>query len=245
VVGTDASHDVAVLRLHGASHLATVPIGDSSTISVGDAVVAMGNAGGVGGKPSTASGSVTALDQSITATDPDGLSEQLTGMVQTDAAIEPGDSGGPLINAEGRVVGMNTAASNGYTFQGGAAQGTEEGFAIPINTATAVAAEIVAGKASNTVHIGPAGFLGIAVQDAPLGAGAEVAGVFAGSPAEKAGLAVGDVVTTLDGQDVGSASALTDAMRAFHPGDTVVLGWIDQSGQERTSKVRLVTGPAD
>ena len=85
VVGTDAANDVAVLQLDGASGLATVMFGNSTNVSVGDTVVAMGNAGGVGGKPSTAGGTVTALGQSITATDPDGLSEQLSNMVQTDA----------------------------------------------------------------------------------------------------------------------------------------------------------------
>ena len=241
VVGTDASHDVAVLRLEGASGLATVPIGNSASVSVGDAVVALGNAGGVGGKPSTASGSVTALNQSITATDPDGLSEQLSGMIQTDAPIQPGDSGGPLINRGGNVVGMNTAASNGYTMQAGA----EAGFSVPINTALAVAAQIEAGKTSPTIHIGPAVFLGIAVQDTPNGSGAEIVGVFDGSPAENAGLSEGDVVTSIDGQPVNSASDLTNDLRAFHPGDSVTLGWIDQSGQQHAGHIQLVTGPAD
>jgi S1-C subfamily serine protease len=204
-------------------------------------VVAMGNAGGAGGKPSTASGSVTALGQSIMATDPDGLSEQLSDMIQTNAAIQPGDSGGPLISTAGQVIGMDTAASNGYTFQ----SSTEEGFAIPINTARDVAAQIEAGKASATVHIGPSAFIGISVQDTTSGTGAQIVAVFAGSPAQKAGLSAGDVITTLNGQTVTSASELTNALRAFHPGDTIVLGWTTSSGQKHVSAIRLSTGPAD
>ncbi len=241
VVGTDAANDVAVLQLDGASGLATVMFGNSTNVSVGDTVVAMGNAGGVGGKPSTAGGTVTALGQSITATDPDGLSEQLSNMVQTDAAIQPGDSGGPLISADGQVIGMDTAASNGYTMQIAGA----EGFAIPIDRARAIAADIEAGKASTTIHIGPSAILGVSVQDASIGTGAEIVGVFDGSPAQKAGLAAGDMITTLNGETVSSASELTDALRAFHPGDTIDLAWADSSGRHQTSSIRLVTGPAD
>ncbi len=241
VVGTDASRDVAVLRLQGASRLPTVRIGNSSSLSVGNAVFAMGNAGGVGGKPSTASGTVTALNQSITATDPEGFTEQLKGMIQTNASLQPGDSGGPLVDTRGRVVGINTAASNGYTFQTGAS----EGFAIPVNTATAVAAQIEAGRPSAVVHIGAAPFLGVVVQDTVTGAGAQVVGVFDGSPAQGAGVAAGDVLTTLNGQAVTSGSELTDAMRSFHAGDSIVLGWIDPSGQPHSARVQLVTGPAD
>ena len=204
VVGTDAAQDVAVLQLQGASGLATVPIGKSSSVAVGDAVVAVGNAGGVGGTPSTASGTVTALDRSITARDPEGLSEQLSGLIQTDVALEPGDSGGPLVDTGGRVVGIDTAASNGYSFQAG----TGEAFAIPIDTAMAVAAQIEAGQASAAIHIGPTGYLGVVVENAFSGSGAVVVGVVGGSPAQHAGVLAGDVVTSLDGQAVASASAL-------------------------------------
>jgi S1-C subfamily serine protease len=241
VVGTDAANDVAVLQLDGASRLATVPFGDSTSVFVGNTVVAIGNAGGVGGKPSTAPGSITALGQSITATDAGGLSEQLSNMIETDAAIQPGDSGGPLVSGGGQVIGMDTAASNGYTMQ----VGGEEGFAIPINTARSIAAQIEAGKASSTVHIGPAAFIGVSVQETSGGPGAEVAGVFEGSPAQKAGLGTGDVITTLNGQTVTSASDLSDALRAFHPGDTIELGWVGSSGQQRTTVIHLAVGPAD
>jgi S1-C subfamily serine protease len=120
VVGYDDSKDVAVLQLTGASGLSVATLGDSSTVGVGNSVVALGNAEGLGGTPSVATGSVTALDQSITASDESsGTSEQLTGLIETNAAIEPGDSGGPLVNTHGQVVGMDTAASTNYTFGGG------------------------------------------------------------------------------------------------------------------------------
>jgi S1-C subfamily serine protease len=119
VVGYDETKDVAVLQLTGASGLATANLGDSSTVGVGNAVVALGNAEGLGGTPSVATGSVTALNQSITAADESsGTSEQLTGLIETNAGIEPGDSGGPLVNGHGQVVGMDTAAMTNPTFGG-------------------------------------------------------------------------------------------------------------------------------
>ena len=119
VVGYDETKDVAVLQLTGASGLTTANLGDSSTVGVGNAVVALGNAEGLDGTPSVATGTVTALNQSITATDESsGTSEQLTGLIETNAGIQPGDSGGPLVNSHGQVVGMDTAASTNYTFGG-------------------------------------------------------------------------------------------------------------------------------
>jgi S1-C subfamily serine protease len=113
VVGYDASHDIAVLQLSGASGLTTATTGDSSTVRVGDKVVGIGNAGGKGGAPSVAAGTVTALNQSITASDEgSSSSEQLSGLIETNADIQAGDSGGPLVNAHGQVIGVDTAASS-------------------------------------------------------------------------------------------------------------------------------------
>ncbi|WP_020660251.1 S1C family serine protease [Amycolatopsis benzoatilytica] len=124
VIGYDRSHDVAVLKLANASGLTTDSLGDSSSVKVGDAVVGLGNAGGAGGDPIPAGGRVSALDQSITASDESSSSsEQLTGLIQVDANIQSGDSGGPLVNAQGQVIGMDTAASAGYQFNGGGRRG--------------------------------------------------------------------------------------------------------------------------
>jgi S1-C subfamily serine protease len=114
VAGFDSTHDIAVLRLQGASGLSTATIGDSSSVAVGNHVIGIGNAGGVGGTPSVAPGTVTALDQSITATDEAGEnSEQLSGLIEVAANIQAGDSGGPLVNAAGQVIGVDTAGSGG------------------------------------------------------------------------------------------------------------------------------------
>jgi S1-C subfamily serine protease len=124
VVGYDESHDIAVLQLSGASGLTTATTGDSSTVKVGDGVVALGNAGGAGGTPAVAAGSVTALNQSITASDESsGSSEQLTGLIETNADIQAGDSGGPLVNSHAQVIGIDTAASTSFQFGGNGGNG--------------------------------------------------------------------------------------------------------------------------
>ena len=117
VVGYDPSHDIAVLQLQGASGLATAKLGDSSKLSVGDAVVGIGNAGGAGGTPSIAGGAITGLDRSITAGDElGGKTEQLTGLIETNADIQAGDSGGPLVDSQGTRDRHDTAGSAGFGF---------------------------------------------------------------------------------------------------------------------------------
>jgi S1-C subfamily serine protease len=161
VVGYDKTADIALIQLQNASGLTTVPIGNSSLVMVGSAVVAMGNADGRGtitAKP----GQVTALNQTITASDDGGstASETLHGMIQTNADIVPGDSGGPLASSAG-VIGMDTAGNNaGY-------QQAAIGFAIPINTALSVARQIAGGHASSTVTIGYPPFVGVFTGSGP------------------------------------------------------------------------------
>ena len=172
VVGYDASQDVAVIQLQNASGLTVASLGDSSTVQTGDSVVALGNAGGKGGTPSVAAGTVTALNQSITASDEGaGNSEQLTGLIETNADIQPGDSGGSLVNSYGQVIGMDTAASSGTQLQSQSGQAAEQAFAIPINEATSIARQIEAGTTSATVHIGATAFLGVETQPASQGSG--------------------------------------------------------------------------
>ena len=257
VVGYDKTRDVAVLMLVGASGLKTVPLGDSSTLHVGASVVTVGNAGGVGGTPSAAAGSVSALDQAITAAD-DGAasSERLTGLIEVNGQLQPGDSGGPLVDASGNVVGMDTAASATFSYQ--SSSGNSNGFAIPINEVLTIAKQIVAGTASATVHIGPSAgaFLGVLI--APLSAagglpggfdsGSGGQGVFVedtvpGGPADAAGLMQGDTITALNGRAVNSPSALTALMAKQRTGHSVRLSWLDGAGNAHTSTLRLAAAP--
>jgi S1-C subfamily serine protease len=257
VVGYDKSADVAVLKLVGASGLDTVSL-SSTPAKVGDKVVALGNAGGQGGAPSVATGHVTGLGQTITASDETaGNAEQLTGMTRTNANIQPGDSGGPLVNTSGNVMGMNTAASSGISTTGfqQTAQTQTQAFAIPISKADAIADQIEAGKASSAVHIGATAFLGVQVSSASAGGfggfgssagtGATVAGVVPGSAAEQAGLTQGDQITSVAGQNITSPAGLSSVLHNHHAGDKVSITWIDQLGQSHTATVTLGSGPAD
>jgi len=169
VVGYSVSDDVAVLQLSGASGLATVET-TSSTPSVGQKVTALGNAGG-SGSLTPAAGSVTGVGQSITASDDNGDSERLTGLIEVDANVQPGDSGGPLLNAADRVIGMTTAASTGGGFAGYGDNGGNDGYAIPIAHALAIAKRIESGQSSSTVHVGGTAFLGIQVSASSSGDG--------------------------------------------------------------------------
>jgi S1-C subfamily serine protease len=254
VVGYDRSHDVALLQLSDASGLQTASLGDSSTVAVGQAIVAIGNAGGAGGKPSAAGGSVTALNQKIVA-DGAGGSERLSGLIEVNADVQPGDSGGPLVDGAGKTIGIDTAASVGFSFRSAGGGGD----AVPVNQALAIAKQIENGVSSTTVHVGPTAFLGVelaasAGQDSfgqgsgfeggSSASGATVAGVLPGSAAEQAGLRSGDVITSLGGQRVGSATALTSLVGDHRPGDRVQMKWVDQSGKSHTATVTLATGPA-
>jgi S1-C subfamily serine protease len=270
VVGYDRTQDVAVIKLVDASGLQTVTPASGSA-SVGEAIVGIGNAGGTGGTPSTAGGSVTALNQSITASDDGGgNAENLTGLIEINAAIEPGDSGGSLVNAQGEVLGMDTAASEDSGFQNSGTQA----YAIPIATALNLAKKIQNGDASSTIHIGATGFLGVSVENAgsssssnpgSLGgafggglgdgsgsgtgsgntatSGAQVVTVLSGSAAGQAGVAEGDVITSLNGSNVSTATALSGLLEPLHPGNTVQLQWTDASGTSHTASVTLATGP--
>ncbi|MGW3958232.1 S1C family serine protease [Amycolatopsis sp. NPDC005003] len=242
VVGYDRTEDVAVLQLQGASGLPTAAIGDSSTVKVGDQILGLGNAGGRGGDPVPAPGTVTALDQAITASDESsGSSEQLTGLIQVRANIESGDSGGPLVNANAQVIGVDTAASTGYQLNGRRSGGAGQGFAIPINQAIDIAHKIVAGQASDKIHIGKTAFIGVSVTDGQ--GGARVREVVQRGPAQKGGLVAGDVITAIDGRPTDSATSLTNVMDTHHPGDQLTLTVTGAAGGQRQLQVKAVEGP--
>jgi S1-C subfamily serine protease len=249
VVGYDVVDDVALLKIDNVSNLKTVETADASSLQIGDRVVAIGNAGGRGGTPAASSGSVTALDQKVTAGDSgSGDSETLHGMIQISAPIEPGDSGGPLVDSDGRVVGMNTAAAQSDGFFGGNSSTTA--FAIPIDKALTIVNQIRAGNNSDTVHVGDRAILGVEVRNvpqvgssAPVASGAAIVGVRDGSPAADVGLADGDVITSVAGKTVRNASDLTAMMFTYHPGDKVDISWVDANGNSHGDSLTLVAGP--
>ena len=246
VVGYDVADDVAVLQLSGASNLRTAALGNSSTLRVGQQVTATGNAGGTG-KLASVLGTIVGLGKTITASDEQNGSEQLDGLIETNAPLQPGDSGGPLFNGSNRVIGMNTAASVGFSFQ---TVGATDAFAIPINHALTLAKQIESGRSTATVHVGGTPFLGVQIQDVggfgfgDTTAGGLVAGVVSGSPASKAGLTAGDVITAIGGRTVASSADVLTALLAKTPGAAVQLTWVDQLGNQQTATVTLASGPA-
>lgn len=241
VVGYDPTHDVALIQVDDVSELTTVTVGNTDTLAEGDRVVAIGNALGSSGPHAVSTGSIDALDQSITANDLTGDSENLSGLIQFDASIQPGDSGGPLVNSSGQVIGINTAASVGFR------RGLEStaGFAIPIDGALDIAAKIQAGEGSPTIHIGDRAILGIQIIGAgPFGeSGVRVAAVTAGGPAAEAGIERGSVVTTIDDTAIGTVEDLEAALFQRHPGDTVSVTWTDSDGVSHTASLQLIVGP--
>jgi len=249
VVGYDNTHDVALVQLQGASGLTTAKLAPSSQ-SMGEAVVAIGNAGGTGGTPTSAGGSITALRQSITANDElTGGSEKLSGLIEVNANIEAGDSGGPLVNASGEVIGMDTAASETFAFS---SEGNQ-GFAIPLSAALGIARQIESGHGNATVHVGATGFLGL-IEDpsdnrsflgdgAPSVSGVDIENVVPGSPAQEAGIGGDDVVTAFDGHAVSTPEQLEHLMVAHSPGNKVTITWVGTTGQSHTTTVTLVSGP--
>jgi S1-C subfamily serine protease len=253
VLGRDPTDDVALLQVEGVSRLSTVKLGDSSHVTVGEPVVAIGNALNLPGPPRVTQGTISALGQSITVRDSIGHSERLTNLIQTNAALQPGNSGGPLIDAAGRVIGMNTAAAAGTPFST-----ANVGFAIPINAANSIVQQIQGGRESTNVQLGATAFLGVRLQpddsanspgggsggNIPAGSGALIISVNSGSPAKAAGLGAGDVITSFDGTSVSSATALTQLVHTKHPGDTVSIEWTDSSGRQHTASARLTEGPA-
>ena len=249
VVGYDRAADVALLQLRGVSNLKTVSI-SSTKLSVGTTVTALGNAGG-NGSIASATGKVTGLGKSITASTDTGSSEKLTGLIETNAAVQPGDSGGPLVNSKGQVVGMDTAASSSrFGFQGISAT---DAYAIPLSKALTVAQAISSGKASATVHIGATAFLGIEVESVVTPgygdgsgstSGALIAGVMSGGPAASAGLAAGDVITAINGHAISSPSAISALVLTKKPGMKIRVAYVDPSGVSHTASVTLGSGPA-
>ena len=314
VVGYDVTGDVALLKMQDASGLHTIPVGNSSAVKSGDAVVAMGNAEGQS-QIVPAAGSITGINQSITASDEGGTvtSESLHGMFETNADIVSGDSGGPLATAAGQVIGMDTAGESG----GFNSQQSSTGYAIPIAKALSIVHQISAGDASSTIVIGYPPFIGVYIgqgtnsspqaqaeqqegtgstggsgnggsgnggfggsgnggsgnggfggsgsggsgsggsqscynSDATLtvpstiasvSSGTLVIGTICGSPAAAAGLTAGSVITSVNGQAIGSPQSMVTIMSKYKPGATVSLTWVTPAGQRKTGNMTLTAGP--
>ena len=264
VVGSDSTEDVAVLQLEDAEDLQPATI-DDDTVDVGDDVPAVGNSEG-GGRLMAAEGTVTDLGASVTTTDKGTEdSETLDDMIEVQADIVSGDSGRALLDDEGEVVGMDTAASSGTA--------VVTGFAIPIETALTTAESIIDGEQTSTNTLGYPAFLGIGVsqsgqadqsgqsgQSGRLGRsgvngesgrsgaatteGAVVAGVYEDTPAAEAGLAAGDTITAIGSTQITDGTSLSEAISDHEPGDTVSLTWTDTTGDNHTAEVTLTQGPA-
>ncbi|KUI05649.1 S1C family serine protease [Mycobacterium sp. IS-3022] len=235
LVGYNRRRDIAVLQLIGANGLPVAPIGDSAQLVPGEPVVALGNANGSNGPLTREVGQVTGFGRTVNAEDTlTGSKDELAGLFEFAAPVVAGDSGGPVVNSAGQVVGITTAASVNYRFGPGG-----EGYAIPINDAMPVANQIRSRAPSAEVHIGPPVLLGVGVRSAQRGPGVQIAEVLRGGPADRAGLLAGDVLVVLDGTPLDSATTLTYVLDRHYPGDVIDLTWIDRSGQERTGKATL------
>jgi len=228
LVGADADADVALLKINGASGLKTVELGDSDSLQVGDDVVAVGNALNLRGGPTVTRGIVSALGRSL-----EGSS--LTGLIQTDASISSGNSGGPLVNAAGQVIGINTAVATG----GNGSSAENIGFVIPINRALPVVDRLRSGTPAADIA-----FLGVTTADPTDGSrGATVVEVSPGSPAAEAGLQAGDLITSLGGVEVVGSAELRGEVRQHTPGEEIEIGY-ERNGDSETAQVSLGTRPA-
>jgi S1-C subfamily serine protease len=240
VVGVDPSGDIALLQLQNASGLPTISVGDSAQLKVGDRVTAVGNALGRGGSPVSTQGSITGLGQTITASDPGGANaETLNNMIQFDAQIQPGDSGGPLLNGAGQVIGMDTAGAGRVRLHQG---GSNVGFAIPINDVMAIIHDIQTGTPNPNVQQGGGAFLGVRVNDSTSPPGALVVGVDPDSPAQAVGIGPQDVIVMVGSDKVDSVNSLRAAIARHKPSDKVMVTWLDAAGQSHSAEVVLAAG---
>jgi putative serine protease PepD len=244
IVGRDPATDLAVIQARDVDGLTPATLGSSADLNVGDTVLAIGSPLGLDG--SVSAGIVSALGRAITLQgeqqpeSPFGEGQERSGpgetavidAIQTDAAINPGNSGGALIDADGEVVGINTAIASlaqGTTSQGG---NIGVGFAIPIDAARDIAQQLV--ETGSVSHA----YLGVSIADTDTGDGALVGSVESGTPAAEAGLVEGDVITGVDDEDVADAAALTAAIRSHSPGDDVTVTFT-RDEDEQTVDVTL------
>ncbi|KGN40097.1 S1C family serine protease [Knoellia aerolata] len=255
IQGTDPSTDLAVVTIEGApDDLRPISIGDSDALKVGDPVMAVGNPLGLAGTVTT--GIVSALNRPVTTSaaqqgpqNPFGNGPQqsstepvVTNAIQTSAAINPGNSGGALVNANGQLVGINSSiASLGSS--GGTSGNIGIGFAIPVKEAASIAEQLIEDGTAEHAYLGVAPADGSASDGSATRAGALVRTVVSGTPAEKAGLKQGDVITQVNGEAVDSAESLVAHIREHAVGDTVTLTVLRDNKSQEISAT-LVATPA-
>ncbi len=228
IVGTNPGYDLAVIKVEKTG-LPAVTLGDSSQVRVGDTAIAIGSPLGL--EETVTAGIISALNRPVTA---GGEGETaFINAIQTDAAVNPGNSGGPLVNSSGQVIGINSAIATLGQQQGTQGGSIGLGFAIPIGTASRIADEIIKTGHSTTPIIG------VGLDQQYTGPGAKVGQITAGGAAEKAGLKSGDVITKVDGQNVADSTSLIVTIRSMAPGKTVTLT-VERGGQ--TQQVQLTLG---
>lgn len=239
VVGRDPLNDVAFLKINSSATFKPATLGNSSTIRIGQQVVAIGNALGQYNNTVT-SGIISGVGRPITADAGNGQTESLTDLIQTDASINPGNSGGPLLNMAGQVIGINTAIAEN-------ANGI--GFSIPINSTKGVLAGVLEnGKVSraymgvNYLSITPevAKEYKLSTRDGAYVYAANGSAVAANSPAEKAGIKNGDIITKVNNEAINDQGGLSSIIGQFKPGDTVTITYL-REGKEQTTKLSFET----
>ncbi len=226
LIGVDASTDLAVVRVKApASALHPLALGDSSKVQVGDPVIAIGSPFGYRG--TVTSGIVSALHRQMTSPDNYTIADS----IQTDAPINHGNSGGPLISASGQVIGVNAQIQS----DSGGSDGV--GFAIPANTIQIVVSQLVTGKSAKHAY------LGVSIGTPVNGTGAQIDSTVTGGPADKAGLAPGDVITQIGTSAIASPNDLTGVVDSFHPGQQVKVTY-KRGGNVHTVTLTLGTRPS-
>jgi S1-C subfamily serine protease len=251
LLGTNASDDVALLRIQGKVNLPTVTFGTSGALQVGDGVVAIGNALALNAStPTVTQGIVSALGRTVTAADSlSNASETLHNMIQTDAAINPGNSGGPLVDSNGQVIGMNTAVA-GQTSNGSASQNI--GFAIPSAMIERLLPTLNHAP-SHPVTVRKGAYLGVYIETVTpslkrsdglsVSSGALVSQVVSGYPASNAGIQPGDVIVSINGTSVASASGVSRVMKGIKPQSTIPVVVV-RGSHHLTIQVTVTSPPA-
>lgn len=231
IVGRDRMYDIAVLQVKK-GNLPAIALGDSSKLSVGDEVLAIGSPLGLAN--TVTQGIISALNRPVTAGTTDSTS--YVNAIQTDAAINPGNSGGALVDAQGRIIGVNSAIAT--LTSGGTSGSIGLGFSIPINEAKRVIDEIIAtGKSTRPV-------MGVVFDDVTADTQAKILQLTPGEGAEKAGVLVGSIIKSIDGVKIANRDAAIVKIRSYAPGAVITVVMVLPDGSTKTYKITLGTAPA-